>query len=42
MHLSNIYNQQFQYRQFASELDAGRFPEEMQAILEEVGALKQE
>lgn len=30
------------YRQFASELDAGRFPEEMQAILEEVGALKQE
>jgi len=30
------------YRQFAQELDAGRFPEGMQAILEEVGALKQE
>lgn len=32
----------FQYRQYASELDAGRFPEGMQEVLEEVGALKQE
>lgn len=32
----------FQYRQFAQELDAGRFPEGMQEVLEEVGALKQE
>lgn len=40
-HVFNL-NLSFQYRQFASELDAGRFPDEMQAILEEVGALKQE
>lgn len=31
-----------QYRQFAHELDAGRFPEGMQAVLDEVGAMKQE
>lgn len=31
-----------QYRSFAVELDAGRFPEGMQEILEEVGAMKQE
>lgn len=31
-----------QYRQFAAELDAGRFPEGMREILEEVGALKHE
>lgn len=32
----------FQYRSYAHELDAGRVPEGMQAVLEEVGALKQE
>lgn len=36
------YFLQFQYRQFAHELDAGRFPEGMQQILDEVGAMKQE
>lgn len=39
---SILFNSTFQYRQFANELDAGRFPEGMQAVLEEVGALKQE
>lgn len=36
------FSHTFQYRQYAAELDAGRFPEGMQAVLEEVGALKQE
>lgn len=35
--LSNL-----QYRQYAHELDAGRFPEGMQEVLDEVGAMKQE
>lgn len=30
------------YRQFAHELDAGRFPPEMQEVLNEFGAMKQE
>lgn len=32
----------FQYRQYAHDLDAGRFPEGMQAVLDEVGGIKQE
>lgn len=32
----------FQYLHWAKEIDEGRIPEGMQAILEEVGALKRE
>lgn len=31
-----------QYQQWAREIDEGRIPDGMQAILEEMGALKQE
>lgn len=32
----------FQYKQWSAELDAGRLPEGFQALLEELGMLKQE
>lgn len=38
--VSIVFN--LQYRQIALELDAGRFPEGMEKILSDVGAMKQE
>lgn len=31
-----------QYRQYSDDLDAGRFPDGMKDVLDEVGAMKQE